>query len=775
MTLYRIAAVMGVLLCSALILPAQERTLGTWKVFNPNRSTIALCDAGDKVYNASGKGLFSYEKSSGGIQFYDKNTGLSDVNIRTMGYDPDTKTLVIAYNNSNLDIIENGTDIYNISDFKLENASGSVTINHIAFYNGRCYVSSTIGISEINLARKEIMNTYIIGNGGAQVNVYASSADGNKIYAATAQGLKYASLNSTNLQNFNAWQTFDTTQGLRKIPFSQVAAYNGKVYAASIGVGYRPDTLFQYSNNVWQPLYFSANDSVINLNVWGNTLYFCTWNNDSTTGKNGQINSSGVLSAQTAVGHVRPTGWFFSDGHSWEGDLWGGLLRNNQQGYIENIIPDGPFTADAFSLNVTADGELIVCGGGVDGSWGSLYNSSGFYKYKNDTWSNINQYTHPALSGVLDLLSSATINNKTYVGSFRKGLAVYDNASGELTVFDRTNSPIEPNMGDLVRDAVSAVQSDKNRILWLGNAGATKPIKALRPDGSWLEFSLPFNIALIKKIMIDQNNQFWMPVRRSGEGLMVWSYKGTLENTSDDFARILTSGDGMGGLPDAICYCVAEDKEGNIWVGTNSGIGVFYCPGSVLTSNGCDADQIKVERDGYIGYLFGTESVRAIAVDAANRKWIGTTNGVWLISADGKDELLKFNTDNSPLPNNQITDIAIDDKTGEVFIATLGGLVSYQGDAMGLCSDCDGALVYPNPVKPGYDGPIAIKGLVEDAYVKITDITGTLVYQGKANGTQMIWNGRGYKGERAKSGVYLVFSSTDLGKEKQVAKILIAN
>jgi hypothetical protein len=104
---------------------------------------------------------------------------------------------------------------------------------------------------------------------------------------------------------------------------------------------------------------------------------------------------NGAVSAQTTVGHVRPTGWFYSQGQSWEGDYWGGLLRNNQQGYFENIIPDGPFTADAFSLNVTSDGGLVVCGGGVDGSWGSLYNNSGFYKYKNDSWSNINQYTHP--------------------------------------------------------------------------------------------------------------------------------------------------------------------------------------------------------------------------------------------------------------------------------------------------------------------------------------------------------------------------------------------
>lgn len=317
--------------------------------------------------------------------------------------------------------------------------------------------------------------------------------------------------------------------------------------------------------------------------------------------------------------------------------------------------------------------------------------------------------------------------------------------------------------------------SDRFGNVWIGNAGATKPVKMISADGTWREFSIPQSFSLMKRMLIDQNGQLWAPIRRSGEGILVWSNNGTPDDPSDDASRILTSGNGNGGLPDPIVYSIAEDKEGNIWAGTSQGIGVFYCSGSVLTSYGCDADQIKVERDGYIGYLFGTESVRAIAVDAANRKWIGTTNGLWLISADGKTELLKFNVDNSPLPSNQITDIAIDEETGEVFIGTLGGLVSYQGDAIAVCNDCDGALVYPNPVKPGYDGPIAVKGLADDAYVKITDVSGTLVFQGKANGTQMIWDGKGYNGNRAKSGVYLVFSSTDLGKEKRVAKILIAN
>lgn len=140
-----------------------------------------------------------------------------------------------------------------------------------------------------------------------------------------------------------------------------------------------------------------------------------------------------------------------------------------------------------------------------------------------------------------------------------------------------------------------------------------------------------------------------------------------------------------------------------------------------------------------------------------------------------KTELLKFTLENSPLPANQITDIEIDDASGEVYIATTNGIVSYQGDAIAHCDDCDGALVYPNPVKPDYSGPIAIKGLAEDAYVKITDATGTLVFQGKANGSQMVWDGKGYNGTKAKSGVYLVFSSTQEGKDREVAKIVLLN
>ncbi len=754
---------------------AQERALGTWKMFLPYGKTLGLCNAGDKVFCAAKKSVFSCEKSTGIIQTYDKSTGLYDLDIKTIAYDDAANCLAIAYNNSNIDLVFNGTDVFNIPDIKIKSTTTTIGINGISFNNGNAYISTDIGISVLDLSKKETSNTYVIGANGSPVKVFGTCVYGNNICAATDEGLKYASLSSTNLQDFNSWILFDTLQGLPKKKATFVNALSNKLYAVIRGGN--TDTLYEYDGTSWAKKFYSAGNLITSLSVTNNTVYFSAINTVSSySGSLGKIDAAGNYSLRNSDGHGRPNGWFEDGNVSWESDADNGLYKNIQ-GSLERILPDGPYSSDVFKLE-SKDGVLYVAAGGVDDTWYFAFSHQGFYIYKDDKWINRNEYTDGNLSNYLDILAAAPMPamNKTYFGSFFGGLVEFDNTSQNIIYYNKWNSLLEGTQGDTQRTKISAMAVDQYNNVWIGNCGATKPIKLIKPDGTWKEFATPYSFDLMKKIVIDQNNQLWAPLRGAANtGILVWSSNGTLDDPSDDVSRVLKAGAGSGGLPDPLVYSVAEDHDGNMWVGTNSGIAVYYCPGSVLTTNGCDADQIKVERDGYVGYLFGTEQVRTIVVDAANRKWIGTSNGLWLISADGKTELLKFTVDNSPLPNNQITDIAIDEKTGEVFIGTLGGLVSYQGDAIGDCSDCAAAIVYPNPVKPGYDGPIAIKGLAENAYVKITDVAGTLIYQGKANGSQMIWNGKGYNGNRAKSGVYLVFSSTDLGKEKRVGKILIAN
>ena len=110
-----------------------------------------------------------------------------------------------------------------------------------------------------------------------------------------------------------------------------------------------------------------------------------------------------------------------------------------------------------------------------------------------------------------------------------------------------------------------------------------------------------------------------------------------------------------------------------------------------------------------------------------------------------------------------------------MFIGTAKGIISYRSSATPGGTTNSDVYAYPNPVESGYTGPIAIKGLVSNADFKITDISGNLIYSGRAEGGQAIWNGNNFSGRRAQSGVYLVFVSNDDGSEKLVTKILFIN
>ncbi|MCK7537537.1 MAG: hypothetical protein MZV63_44570 [Marinilabiliales bacterium] len=198
-------------------------------------------------------------------------------------------------------------------------------------------------------------------------------------------------------------------------------------------------------------------------------------------------------------------------------------------------------------------------------------------------------------------------------------------------------------------------------------------------------------------------------------------------------------------------YSIAEDLKGVIWVGTDQGIVVYYNPENVFESDNFYAQRIILTINGITQYLLKTEVVTSIALDGANRKWIGTnSSGVYLVSKDGTEELNHFTEDNSPLLSNRILDIGIDHESGEVYFATEKGLISYRGNATMGSDEFKDVYVYPNPVREDYEGDITIRGLVSDVNVKITDISGNLVYETTAEGGQATWNGKNFFGPSSK-------------------------
>jgi ligand-binding sensor domain-containing protein len=320
---------------------------------------------------------------------------------------------------------------------------------------------------------------------------------------------------------------------------------------------------------------------------------------------------------------------------------------------------------------------------------------------------------------------------------------------------------------------VKGMSFDDNGLLWISNSLVEKGLAFMTPDGQWQSLetkSYSTRNSHLGNLIIDQQGKKWFYIAKGG-GILVYNDNGTPENSSDDNDRRLTTTSGSGGLPSNYVYSMAMDRDGEIWVGTDKGIAVFYDTDRAFELDG-DAQLVLVEADGYVEPIIANEKVRAIAIDGANRKWFGTQSGVFVYSEDGSKQLAHFTEENSPLFSNTINDISINQQNGEIFIATDKGLISYKGRATEGQNTHANVLVYPNPVKESYNGPIAIKNVVENANVKITDIKGNLVQSFTALGGQAVWDGKNKYGERASTGVYLVFTTDPLGIETNVAKIL---
>jgi ligand-binding sensor domain-containing protein len=318
---------------------------------------------------------------------------------------------------------------------------------------------------------------------------------------------------------------------------------------------------------------------------------------------------------------------------------------------------------------------------------------------------------------------------------------------------------------------VSGLSFDAANNLWISNYGSEQPFRIRKSDGSWKSFTLPFSLFenALSQIVIDENNYKWI-VAPKGNGLICFDHGSSIDNNNDDRWKKFGTGAGNGNLPNNDVQCVAKDKSGFIWVGTADGIGVIQCPGEIF-AGGCDAIWPIVPHGNFAGYLFKGQEVRDIAVDGADRKWVATKNGVFLVSATGEKVIYRFTEDNSPLLSSDVKKITIDGKTGEVYFATLKGICSFRSTATEGGETNEEVLVFPNPVPPGFTGTIAIRGLVNNAIVKITELDGRLVYQARALGGQAVWDGKNYRGQKISSGSYLVLVNEDGKKERTVTKI----
>lgn len=754
-----------IILCGK-IYAQNDIPIGTWRDHLSYSNAVAVTEGNGIIYCATDLAVFSYNTSDKSIERLNLISGLSDIGVETIKFNTYNNKLLIAYSNGNLDIINQNKKITNLSFIKNSNIIAEKVINHIYLMGKYAYLSTGFGVVLIDMDKEEILDTYLFGPLGSYVNTNAVTIDNQYIYAASSQGVYFASKNSLNLADYSAWALLPS---LGSKNYSDIVTFEGSLIVAQENTPWSSDTIYYNQGGGWQKLIsygvqfqnFSTSSGKLIVSLYGNALFFTSAfieeNNYYSFDSESLISPSDVI--------IR------NNGEVWMADRQLGLLHFFNEWNGEKITPEGPFSSNSFRMDLV-DEDLWVVGGGYGASdLAGLYLTNHLINYRvNNKWNSVGKTISNINGGTTFDAVRVAINpsnkNQVFVGTWNDGLFELNNGVVS-NIYTAQNSTLDSTFYGSTK--IGALKFDDNNNLWI--CSSSKQINVITPSQQMYSslFKNISNNGGFTNLVIDNNNNKWV-VLENTNSIIVFNENGTFDDSSDDRSVLLNASNN--GIPGTRLASIANDLDGNIWLGTDAGVGLINNPGGVVDQS-IAVNPVYIQQDGQTQLLLETETVTAIAIDGANRKWFGTENsGVYLMSEDGSEEILHFTTKNSPLFADNIFDIKINGKTGEVYIATEKGLISYKGTATDAQDDFSNVFVYPNPVREDYHGVIAIRGLVEDTDVRITDISGNLVSQTKSLGGQAIWDGKDLHGNRVQTGVYMVFNASQDGQLKQAAKIL---
>lgn len=744
--------------------------LGEWRTHLTYFDAQTLATSQEKVYVASQNGLFFYDKEFSNLEVISRIDGLSDIGISYLQYLPNIDQLLIAYKNGNIDFLSEN-EIKNFPVFFEDAAILDKQIYHIYYFQNIVWISTNAGILEIdveNAKNKRVRNSYQnLGENGEIIKVFATTIQGNTIYAATEKGVRYISLNaSVNKNDFRNWQTIPTTQN--KIIESIGSTSSVLLFSMqNEGIFSSNGTTSNRITQIPIESVYDISEDRINL-----TKAFIT----SKTGIYQIEGTSSSLQVNKIENDLikAPRQVISEDGILWIADNRTGLVTNGSSantGNFVSLFPSGTYSQNTWGF-IQAKGKIIAFSGGYTQPFRPLNRTTGFYVFENGEWTNYNaenrDITSKPIPNVRDLVGAtySEIENRVYFASLQDGILVWNLADDTFSVFDSLNSPLPHNR-------VIDVKTDNLGTLWVALSGSNLREDAYlrkKPNddvaSSWKGFR--FNqtrTTFPLSLEIDENNNVWARLSRFVQGgILVFNEEG--ENT------ILIETVNAGNLASNDVTALKSDQNGVMWIGTpaevSASVRTFSDIFNLFRSQDLNARDVFFQSR----QLLRDETITSISLDGGNRKWFGTTNGAWLFSDDASKQFLHFTVENSPLFSNQILDIEVQDQTGEVFFATPNGIISYRGTSTVAKTDFSSVKIFPNPVRPEFMGVVAIEGLTQNANIKITDISGRLVYETNSFGGTATWNGTDYNNVKAKSGVYLVYVSMRDGSEGFVGKIV---
>lgn len=717
------------------------------------------------IFAASENALFSKNSSTNQIKTTNTIDGLSGQTIVSLYYSPISNKTLVGYENGLMTVInEADGSMINVVDIINKQLPANIKkINHFMEYNGIVYVSCDFGIVQFNLATMLFGDTYFIGNNGAEISVSQTAVFNGFIYASTIDGIRKADIANKNLIDFNQWTQIATGS------WSSIETFDTELIAINA-----TGNIHKYNSgsNSFTG-YLQLPQTAVDMRTSGDYLIITTPNGVSIYNKQmilaRQINSSQII--DTLVNFTCAT--------TIEDKIYIGTKENgiytttiSVSSTFENTMPSGPSRNNIFSLQATTTSLWAVYG-----DYDLFYNpyaleSYGLSKYSETGWLNIPYEKVFGAKSMVRVIVNPNNENEVYASSFFSGLLKIEDDIPKI-LYNQSNSGLETLifLGPSYIDVrINGTAFDKSGNLWITNSLIKNGLKSLSKSVQWQSYAIDKILNSSEKtsfgrLAIDKNETKWITTNE--DGLIGF-------NEKNNVFKKITIGTDTGNLPTTDVRVATPDNNNQLWIGTTKGLRVLSNVSSYLSEDQMTTKPIIILEDDLAQELMYEQFITDIVVDGANNKWIGTIDsGVFLVSPNGQETKYHFTETNSPLPSNIINDIDINSATGEVFIATNKGLVSFKGTATGANEDLNNVFVYPNPVRPEYDGTVKISGLLNKATVKITDIEGNLVYETTSEGGTIEWDTTAFGKHKVASGVYMIFISAQDGIETKVKKVMI--
>jgi len=757
--------VLQVVALLAAICCAAQNNNELWGSHFSYNNIVDISQSGSRVYAAADFAMFSKNVLTNELKTITSVDGLKAETITAIHHSTALNRTLVGNSNGLLLVINADNTIATKVDIIAETTvqPNKKRINHIYEHQGKAYIATDFGIAVLNIATLEFGDTFYLGPNGAEISVNQVTVQGGYIYAACKEnGLRRGLISNPNLNDFNNWVNYNSGYW---------------VYASTL------DNMLIAADN--QNIYrLEGNSFVIKNSTGANIVDFRVVDNNLliTTPSFVKIFNSQVM--QTAVINVIPclplgeTASFtcatLLNQRLYVGTTEKGLYSMLVSNFsvCENITPSGPLRSNIFSLEKTANNLWAVFGGhNIDyNPYIPTLNYFGISRLNSNGWLNIPNSDVFGAAAIVDIIATPANENVLYAASFLNGLIKIENNVG-VEQYDAT-PPIQNGPETVAPGGptvwINSLAYDREGNLWMTNALTVKSIKVLKAGGDWAAYSLQGIVqnpeqGLYGKMVIDKNGTKWIPSRDNG--LIAFN-----EKQNNRFVILKDNSN----LPDSYVRSMAIDNRNQLWIGTRRGLRILPSVDRFLTEDALVTNDIIILEDGQAQELLYQQDITAIKVDGANNKWLGTaTAGVFLVSPDGQRTIHHFTILNSPLPSNQINDIAIDAATGEVFFATDKGMVSFKGTSTKASDNLDNVYVFPNPVRPGFEGDVNISGLINRANVKITDIEGNLVHETTSEGGTILWDTRAFGKHKVASGVYMIFITGEDGTQTKVKKVMI--